>query len=65
MAERLAGLPQQSVRLVMAYCNCPERAEQFKQDLFSICRQLREIVVVPTGALSTMYANDGGVVIAF
>lgn len=49
----------------MAFCNCPERAAKFKQDLMDSCKQLCEVVVVPTMALSTMYANDGGIIIAF
>ncbi len=65
VSQRLGDIPERSARLVMAFCNCPERAVKFKQDLLDSCKQLREVIVVPTMALSTMYANDGGIIIAF
>ena len=29
------------------------------------CEAIKDVVVIPTGALSSMYANDGGVIVAF
>lgn len=65
VSEQTAELTEKSVRLVLSYCNCPERAEGLKKDLMEKCSALREVVLVPTGALSSMYANNGGVIIAF
>lgn len=65
VSERLGDIPERSARLVMAFCNCPDRAVKFKQDLLDTCKQLKEVIVIPTAALSTMYANNGGVIIAF
>ncbi len=65
VAEMTAGAAEKSVRLVLAFCNCPSRAQTLKASLLEKCRALGEIILVPTGALSTMYANDGGVILAF
>ncbi|HIW73954.1 MAG TPA: DegV family protein [Firmicutes bacterium] len=65
VAELTAQAEEKSLRLVLAYCNCPERAEALKRALLEKCAALREILLMPTGALSTMYANDGGVIVAF
>lgn len=49
--------------LGVCHCNCPERAELVKEML---CSQLKfkEVVVTNTTGLATMYANEGGVIIA-
>ena len=58
------GLAAASQRLVISYCNCPERARQVRDMIREKCPAIGEIVMTPTSALSSMYANDGGVVIA-
>lgn len=65
VAEQTADKAERSIRMVMGYCNCPERADELKRHLLEKCAALREVVLVPTGALSSMYANNGGVVIAY
>ena len=65
VSEMNASTAARSMRLILAYCNCPDRAEALKRDLLEKCAALREVILVPTGALSTIYANNGGVVIAF
>lgn len=59
------GLAAASQRLVISYCNCPERARQVRDMIRAKCPAIGEIVMTPTSALSSMYANDGGVVIAY
>ena len=59
------GLAAASQRLVISYCNCPERARQVRDLIREKCPAIGEIVMTPTSALSSMYANDGGVVIAY
>lgn len=59
------GLTAASQRLVISYCNCPERARQVRDMIREKCPAIGEIVMTPTSALSSMYANDGGVVIAY
>ena len=58
------GLAAASQRLVISYCNCPERARQVRDMIREKCPAIGEIILTPTSALSSMYANDGGIVIA-
>ena len=51
-------------RLVIAHCNCRERAEYVRELALERCH-FREILIVATGGISTVYANDGGIVVAF
>lgn len=51
-------------RLVIAHCNCQERAESLRELVERRCR-FGEILIVPTGGISTVYADDGGVVVAY
>lgn len=48
--------------LGISFCNCPERMEQVKQSIISRL-PVRSVVTVPTGGLSSLYANDGGVIV--
>lgn len=49
---------------VIAHCNNPERAQLVKTELLKRI-PFKEIVVTETGGVSTVYASDGGVVLAF
>ena len=51
-------------RLVITHCNCPERAEYLRTQFLEKCR-FREIIVAPMGGISTVYANNGGTIIAY
>ena len=51
-------------RLVISHCNCPQRAE-FVRELAERMCSFREILVTATGGISTVYAYDGGIVIAY
>ena len=59
------GLAAASQRLVISYCNCPERARQVRDMIREKCPAIGEIILTPTSALSSMYANDGCIVIAY
>lgn len=50
-------------RLIMTHCNCAERAAKVKEMLEERAK-IKEIMILDTGGLSTMYANDGGIIIA-
>ncbi len=65
VAEMTSDAAHRSVRLVISQCNCAERAQTLKKDLLSACPALEDVLVVPTCGVSTVYANDGGIVIAF
>ncbi len=49
--------------LAIAHCNCPERAEYVKQCIEKLAN-FKKIVIVNTAGISSMYANDGGVILA-
>ncbi|MEG0769702.1 MAG: DegV family protein [Ruthenibacterium sp.] len=65
IAEATVDTARASLTLVMTYCNCAERAAELKKDLLAKCTALREVIFVPTAGLSSVYANDGGIVVAF
>lgn len=65
VAEETDHLPAASKLLVLSHCNCQERALQLKKAFLERCAVFKDVIVVPTGGLSTVYANDGGIVIAF
>lgn len=48
--------------LGISHCNCYERALQVKESLESKAK-FRKIMIVDTMGVSTMYANDGGIII--
>lgn len=50
-------------RVVVAHCNCPQRAEFTRAELLKRAA-FREVLVVPTAGVSSLYACDGGIVIA-
>ncbi len=50
-------------RLVIAHCNCPERAKYVRDELLRKVK-VKEVYITNTAGISTMYANDGGVIIA-
>lgn len=54
-----------SLILVIAHCNCADRAAELRRELLAKCSALREVISVPTAGLSSVYANDGGVVLAY
>lgn len=65
IADSLRAEKPASRQLVLSYCNCPERAMALKKDLLEKCAALREVILTPTSGISTVYAYDGGVVLAY
>lgn len=51
-------------RLVISHCNCPERAEYLREQFAERCK-FSEIHVVDMYGISTVYAYDGGTIIAY
>lgn len=49
-------------RLAIAHCNCPERAEYVKQ-LITERIKVRDVIIVNTAGVSTLYASDGGIIV--
>ena len=49
--------------LGIGYCNCLDRAEIVRDEILKRMH-VRDVVMLPTGGLSTIYANDGGIIVA-
>lgn len=49
-------------RLIITHCNAPERAEQVKA-LITKLAKFEEIIIMDMRGLSSLYANDGGVIV--
>ena len=49
--------------LVITHCNCRERAERVRQ-MVEAKVQFARVIVMDTKGLSSLYANDGGVIVA-
>ncbi|MCM1161745.1 MAG: DegV family protein [Roseburia sp.] len=49
-------------RIMIAHCNCSDRAEHMKQ-LLEERVKVKEILIVDTAGISSMYANDGGIIV--
>lgn len=49
--------------LAISHCNCPERAEMVKEALLEHLA-VQDVFVLDTQGVSSMYANDGGIIIA-
>lgn len=50
--------------LSISHCNCLERAFLLKEMVQKACR-FADIFITETGGISTVYANDGGIVVAY
>lgn len=48
--------------LAISHCNCPSRAEVLKSALQEKMK-LKDIIIQDTAGVSTMYANDGGIIV--
>lgn len=71
MKRALAKMTEQIVRdgkrtkekvLAVAHCNCPERAREVERMILDKIH-VRDSFIVDTAGISTMYANDGGIIV--
>lgn len=64
MVERIVekiDRPEETV-LAISHCNCPERAKMVRENLEKRLN-LKKIFILDTAGISSMYANDGGIII--
>lgn len=47
--------------LAISHCNCPERAQMVKEKIEKLAN-FKKIIIINTAGVSSMYANDGGVI---
>lgn len=66
MVEKIADTIKEAERkrIVISHCNARERAETVRQLLGEKTR-CGEFLIMDTAGISSMYANDGGVIVAF
>lgn len=48
--------------LMISQCNCPDRAEYLK-NLLLAKHELKDVIILDTAGVSSMYANDGGIIV--
>ena len=65
VAEMAEQKPLYEGTLVLSHCFNPEVAEELKAALLEQCAAVKNVIIVPTAGIATIYANDGGVVLAF
>lgn len=59
--EKKAINPEEKI-LAISHCNCLERAKEFKEAIERRCK-FKDIFIIDTGGISSMYANDGGIIV--
>lgn len=47
---------------MITHCNCKERAEKVKEMILDKIK-VKDVVIMDTQGVSSMYANDGGVIV--
>jgi len=57
------GKNTEDKRLVISHVNAPERAEYVK-DILCAKAKFRDVVITNTAGVATVYANDGGIIVA-
>lgn len=56
--------PESETRiLAISHCNCPKRAQAVKEKIEKLAK-FKKIIIIDTAGVSSMYANDGGVIMA-
>lgn len=48
--------------LAIAHCNCYERAEYLKEEILKVMK-FKDIIIVDTAGVSSLYANEGGIIV--
>ena len=48
--------------LAISHCNCPERAQRVKEEILKKVK-VKDVLVLDTAGVSSLYASDGGVII--
>ena len=56
------GVDTEKKILAISHCNCRQRAEMVRDELLKMA-SFRDIILVDTGGISTLYAADGGIIV--
>lgn len=60
MIKEVPGMEERT--LMISHCNCPDRAAFMKKELLARTK-VKDVVIMDTAGISSMYANDGGIVV--
>lgn len=65
MIDRMVADPDHEGRtLAICHCNCLDRAFQVKEQIEARCK-FAGVLILEAGGITTVYANDGGIVTAY
>ena len=65
LVERIAADPAHKGRTVaICHCGCLDRAFQVKRRIEETC-QAGKILILEAGGITTVYADEGGIVVAY
>ena len=66
MAEIIANevIDAEQKILGIAHCNCLDRAEYIKAEILKY-KKFKDVLIVDTAGVSSLYANDGGIVVCY
>lgn len=53
--------PEQKI-LAVSHCNCPDRGRMVREAILERI-QVKDVILLDTAGISTMYANDGGIIV--
>ena len=53
--------PEEKI-LAISHCNCPERAQMVKEEILKRV-SVKDVIVLDTAGISSMYAADGGIIV--
>ena len=63
IAEMLSKVKNSESRiLAISHCNCPLRAQKVKE-MLEKHKRFSDVFIVDTAGVSSMYANDGGIIV--
>ncbi|MBQ3515413.1 MAG: DegV family protein [Lachnospiraceae bacterium] len=62
-AMKTEGVNLEEKTLILSHCNNLERANKVKEEILQLAK-VKEVIIIDTRGVSTLYANDGGIIIA-
>ena len=64
MVEAIAEKAERAEEKILAisHCNCPDRAQMVKEAILEKLK-LKDIIILDTAGITSMYAGDGGIVV--
>ena len=65
LVDKIVADPDHEGRIAyLCHCNCPQRAQQLKETILNRCK-FAEVRIVGAAGITTVYANDGGIVVSY